>query len=297
MIILEKNLRYEETTDTYYVTFRFNNKSNMKAFPTLEDARKYRDDVNAEKLKYKTAKTLEAIRNEENKLIEESREIYPYNMLSSLSKISWYKDTEDYIESVADNVDYWNTLMESCLTPRECKACWLYYSDMNTLDKVGKELGITRERVRQIIQKSLRRLLLKVKHIVYDKEKESENERKNCEFKMLYEQRQELINALIKNGYLEEEKLKEAFEIVDEVKDVKDFNEVSIEELDLSNRASNCLKRHRIRTIGELLELDKEGVGLYAEIIRYRNMGKKSALEIVKNLNDYLEKNGGRENV
>ncbi|MGB9847148.1 MAG: DNA-directed RNA polymerase subunit alpha [Desulfotomaculales bacterium] len=56
--------------------------------------------------------------------------------------------------------------------------------------------------------------------------------------------------------------------------------EMSIEELDLSVRSYNCLKRAGINTVEELIQRNEE------EMMKVRNLGKKSLEEVVKKLNE-----------
>lgn len=60
-----------------------------------------------------------------------------------------------------------------------------------------------------------------------------------------------------------------------------------IEDLDLSVRAFNCLKRANINTVGELLQLNQE------EMMKVRNLGKKSLEEVIQKLESlgYLVRN------
>lgn len=53
---------------------------------------------------------------------------------------------------------------------------------------------------------------------------------------------------------------------------------LTIEELDLSVRSYNCLKRANIQTVGDLIEMTEE------KMMKVRNMGKKSLDEISKKL-------------
>jgi len=55
---------------------------------------------------------------------------------------------------------------------------------------------------------------------------------------------------------------------------------MSIEDLDLSMRSYNCLKRAGINTVSELLQRNEE------EMIKVRNLGKKSLEEVVKKLSE-----------
>ena len=47
-----------------------------------------------------------------------------------------------------------------------------------------------------------------------------------------------------------------------------------IEELDLSVRSYNCLKRHGISTVEELIEMTED------DLMKVRNLGKKSLKEV-----------------
>ncbi|HDZ24236.1 MAG TPA: DNA-directed RNA polymerase subunit alpha [Desulfobacteraceae bacterium] len=60
----------------------------------------------------------------------------------------------------------------------------------------------------------------------------------------------------------------------DDNTDLKNILSKSVEELELSVRAANCLKNAGIKTIGELVQKSE------AEMLKYRNFGKKSLEEI-----------------
>lgn len=69
--------------------------------------------------------------------------------------------------------------------------------------------------------------------------------------------------------------------VVDEVKEETQqggYLDMTIEDLDLSVRAFNCLKRAGINTVGELLQNNHE------EIMKVRNLGKKSLEELEEKL-------------
>ncbi|MEG0457374.1 MAG: DNA-directed RNA polymerase subunit alpha C-terminal domain-containing protein, partial [Oscillospiraceae bacterium] len=55
--------------------------------------------------------------------------------------------------------------------------------------------------------------------------------------------------------------------------------EMTIEELELSVRSFNCLKRAGINTVGDLAQKTLE------EMLKVRNLGKKSLEEIINKLN------------
>ena len=58
-------------------------------------------------------------------------------------------------------------------------------------------------------------------------------------------------------------------------------NRTPIENLNLSVRAFNALKRHNIGTVDELLDVVKK-----EELLKIKNMGERTAVEIVKRLDE-----------
>lgn len=60
------------------------------------------------------------------------------------------------------------------------------------------------------------------------------------------------------------------------------YGDIEIENLDLSVRSYNVLKRAGINTIGQVLRLD------YDTVSRIRNMGRRSMEEIQDNVNDFV---------
>ena len=78
------------------------------------------------------------------------------------------------------------------------------------------------------------------------------------------------------------ERIKEIKMMNDEVEVAKQQTlSISIEDLDLSVRSYNCLKRNGIQTIQELTVMTK------IEVEKIKNLGKKSLREIQKKLTDY----------
>ena len=53
-----------------------------------------------------------------------------------------------------------------------------------------------------------------------------------------------------------------------------------IEELNISVRTYNCLRRHGVSTVGELSEMTKE------DLMRVRNLGRKNYDEVLEKLNN-----------
>ncbi|NCA93103.1 sigma-70 family RNA polymerase sigma factor [bacterium] len=147
------------------------------------------------------------------------------------------------------------------LSDRENRILWLRYSQNKTLEEVAKELNVTRERIRQIESKCLRRLrqpkyIAKVLAISESKHKA-------------------ILNA--KMATVEKEMTKRNGSLP------KSRCETSIEELDLSVRPYNCLRRAGISTIEQLQQVPEE------KLLRLRNLGRKSTEEIQSKLKEYME--------
>lgn len=141
--------------------------------------------------------------------------------------------------------------MVHILTEREFVVLQLRFDQRVTLEQAGMELGVTRERVRQLETKALRKLQIHISELWCVPMSEAvalrrENERLK---QLLADQKAELEEQVPQSAR-------------------------PIEELDLSVRSYNCLKRAGIRTFGDLCNQSEN------EVIQLRNLGKKSFLEI-----------------
>ncbi|MFT5170920.1 MAG: DNA-directed RNA polymerase subunit alpha [Candidatus Marinamargulisbacteria bacterium] len=89
-------------------------------------------------------------------------------------------------------------------------------------------------------------------------------------------ERLELFHKINEEPIVEEEAAEGS-----EEKDLESALELSIDDLELSARSSNCLKRAGIGTVGALVEKD------ISELIQIKNFGKKSADEINEKLSQF----------
>lgn len=77
--------------------------------------------------------------------------------------------------------------------------------------------------------------------------------------------------------HFDEEPMEEEEEVVDEeLEKLRELLSRSVEELELSVRSGNCLRRANIKTLGELVARTE------AEMLKYRNFGKQSLKEITE---------------
>ena len=140
------------------------------------------------------------------------------------------------------------------LTERERRVLDFRYKDGLTFEEIGKRFCVTRERIRQIHAKSLRKLrrpdrLNYLKHGVSGVvARKTENAREAA------------LASLPKPDKPED---------------------ITLEELELSVRSYNCLKRAGISTLHEIAEMS------FDDLCRVRNLGKKSVDEICAVLTNY----------
>lgn len=147
-----------------------------------------------------------------------------------------------------------NYALERTVSPRENKCIWERYIEEKSLKEIGAELGVTRELVRQIIAKGMRRV----------KSWNDKTQMLNMGLEWYIDN--EIFNAV--------EKEKKKYEI----EQTTPILNRQIEVLNLSTRTRNCLKRANINTVGELSKLTT------VELYKIRNMGKNSVNEIVEKL-------------
>lgn len=209
---------------------------------------------------------------------------YPYNLLDHVG----IEDLEGALLT-ADQCAGLEIALDT-LSEREAMAIRLYYGANGapkTLDKVGEEFGLTRERIRQFIASGVRKLRhpSRAKLIIYGKEayetliecKRREAEIATAKAKLAVYARDckqlEAFNTVI-------EKVNELRDAFMDIADIPENNEppesTTIDELELSVRSYNCLKRANISTVQELVDYHREH-----NIMHIRNLGANSFTEIV----------------
>jgi len=158
------------------------------------------------------------------------------------------------------------------LTEREKRVLELRYRDHKTLEETGRAFNVTRERIRQIEAKALRKLrhpgrlaqFACVPWREYQREiKKREEAERRC---AAAEQRLDwFLQHVDYKVVLDPNGDRPAARVVDLTTDV----------LDLSVRSFNCLARANIRTVGDILKIETED-----DMYKIRNLGRKSVEEI-----------------
>lgn len=198
-------------------------------------------------------------------------DIFPYNCIiaSSFGCDSGISAMLNYEESYNDDFDLsyrrispaeFDSIFKE-LTYREQTVLELRYRDSLTLDEIGNKMGLTRERIRQIEYKALRKINRDLIRFIRDVKPDIEKLMKeNAELKQYITQLQN-VSAQVAG-----------VETPESVKPL--LLDTPIEEFDLSVRTYNCLKRAQINTALDIVN--------YKDRFDYiRNLGKRSLEEII----------------
>ena len=206
---------------------------------------------------------------------------YPLNLIYAV-----FEDEAEEIIEKSDTISDFNGSVEyvlHTLSDRETKILKNRFIDLMTLEEVGKIFGVTRNRIREIEAKALRKLRHpnRIKYLRYGISGIIENIKSDYFNKFA-----DLENKLIELCKLNEEK---ADKVIDDVELRQKYASLRIEDMDLSVRSYTCLKRAGINNIKQLASLS------YEKLVRIRNLGRKSIEEIIEKLKEYgyeIQKNG-----
>lgn len=236
-----------ENGKSYYVTCSVNGTHYNKSFKTLPEAEEFLYN-----LQFFTTRELLN---------------YPDNLIN----IFFADDADADIIYIEEHFDENFTALLETLSLRESECIRLYFKEGYTLESVAKQLGVSRERIRQIISKGLRRLKhpAKIKYLRYGKEL---YELQNSVFKM----KEDLQNKI--NTIAERTAMPSLCSV-----QVQAVEFMPIDVLDLTVRSYNCLRRAGINTIGTLLLTSED------KLRTVRNLGRKSANEILTKLEPYRD--------
>ena len=218
----------------------------------MEEARnEYQKGYYTAKSKY--LKELNQVKYEHEHQIHDVNSVFPFNLMQDLME-----DSEFNLDYSARNI---KNVMQKKLTDREYTVLELRYGRRMTLEEVGKEFGVTRERIRQVEAKALRKLknpstMKSMSVVSYDEYQALKAENLKLNVKV------ERLEKTLGDNSVEAEK--------------NSVLDMPIEDLELSVRSCNCLKRYGLTTAGKVVEF----VDRYNSLAKIRNLGRKSAKEI-----------------
>lgn len=181
---------------------------------------------------------------------------YPENLLYDIFGGEWeYPRPADFDGSL----EY---VLHS-LTERERRILDFRYKDGLTFEEIGKHFCVTRERIRQIHAKSLRKLRRpdRLNYLKYG------------------------VSGVVAR---KTESAREAA-LASLPKPDNKPEDITLEELELSVRSYNCLKRAGMNTLRDVAEMT------FDELCHVRNLGKKSVDEICAVLTKYGIKLNGKK--
>ena len=207
----------------------------------------YHKGYNAAKTKYLAE--IRELRDKYEHQIKDINSVYPLNLINDI--YDEFDGDWDY------SVKQIKKVMHERLTDRELTVLELRNGRNMTLEDVGKEFGVTRERIRQVEQKAIRKLrhpanLKRMSVVPYEEYARLEAENQDLKTKLEYAEN----NALPAYGE-------------------KKIEDIRIEDLELSVRSFNCLRRVGIKTVGDIVNFNNA-----RGLERCRNLGRKSLLEI-----------------
>ena len=244
----------------------------------------------AEALGCTIADLAEGVTNIEDFTLEEDvTGRYPYNLAYAVFLPPWDRKSEEQISKAKQKVYsvYIPGLIEAMndLTDREQKVLELRYKHYLTLEQCGYRFNVTRERIRQVEAKALRKL--RIPYIskrwcldTMDKAREAQEKLSQLE----------LENIRLKS-YIESH-LTDSKIPCDNKRKEDSVSDISIDDLELSVRSFNCLKRAGINTIGDLDGFTVE------RFMKIRNLWRKSMEEVIARLKEYgIEIKSENENI
>ena len=215
---------------------------------------------------------------------------YPFDLVDAIFNEETIWDNDN------DRMDGLNHALET-LSEREQKVIYLRFQEFKTLEDVAKEFNVTRERIRQIEAHAIRKLRHPSRsyYITYGYEgclefkkvraKASELEKKEEELNEREEflaERERKLDETLKKYKPKFDAMNISIDMpIEKIHEAVQLS-VDIEEMDLSVRSYNCLRRSGIRTVGDLVKKCETDDNM--DLLRVRNLGRKSLTEVLEKL-------------
>ena len=171
----------------------------------------------------------------------------------------------------------------SALTDREREVLRMRYVDGLTYEATGKAYGVTRERIRQVESKALRKLRHpRVAQVIREGE-DAVRAHRMAKATLLEETAKlnEQVVEVRRHAALLREIMNSGTANSEAVKVVKKYAtnlDIDIIEMELSVRAYNCLKRAGFNRIADLVGVSR------GDLMKVRNLGARSTNEVIEKL-------------
>lgn len=206
--------------------------------------------------------------------------VYPYNLIPIINgendKTYLATDSNEGREEQREcySLEILEDVMANCLTERENKVLQMRYEWRMPLEEVGKEFGVTKERIRQIDAKAIRKLRFQYRKGAILCVSKAELRKAQNEAERYKEKAERLQDELDRIRNIAPEQREEA-------KKNSVLLEDPIDILDLSVRSYHGCIRAGIYTLGDLCGKT------YTEMTKVRNLGKNSMQEIESKMHEY----------
>lgn len=227
-------------------------------FKTLEEAQAYNEKCK----EYIRKQRLEFGKKPKIDVLE-----YPENLLKQIG-LTYDTPNIDFNEVLRRFDDNFSKV-SVILLPREKQILNERFNEFKTLEEIGKDLHITRERVRQLEYRALKKLEKKT-DIFLNRETKYDliatQEYIDIKEKMTYEIALQVIREY-------ESKHKVERELFD-----SEIDNLSIDNVCENVRQHHCLTRNNIKTIGDLKKHSVE------DLMKIRNLGRKSLTLLLREL-------------
>lgn len=258
----------------YLVKSKKENVQIQNSFATLEEARAFKQYfiISIAKIKLQKKQSMKEFNEDVEGYLE-----YPETLLLQLDITP--ELYENYYNEIVRNFEtnFEKAIENSNLTEKEVYCLKSYYKDLKVFESIGKSLNLTRARVGQIINKAIYKLKRSKELLIQGKDKfelisikEKEKIIKEFKEKISYD----FVLEWLSNHEITQELLNISNKILEANKSQNIEEYTTIEELELSQRSYNCLKRANIYNVRELISKTKE------DLLNIRNFGQKSIKEI-----------------
>lgn len=252
-------------------------------FDTLEEARNFKmyyiDCISKVRLQKK--QSVQEF-NSENVHLE-----YPETLLNEIGILP--NDNDNYYDEIIPNFEKNFEKVSEHLNYKEKTFLLDYYKNLKTLDEIGVSYGLTRERVRHVLLRTIRKLKFnKYKEILIQGRDKFDMISMEEKEKIIQEFKDNISLDLYKEWLTKQDSdiLKMIADYISLlIKKLRPAQKIGIEELNLSVRTYNCLKRSLINTLEDLYGKSDH------QLMSIRNLGRKSYIELKEKLEKFRNGN------
>lgn len=221
---------------------------------------------------------------------------YPQNLVDAVNGFDEAKEPEpmDVACALGELGTVACAMLAAHLTEREQKVIEYRYAQGLSLVDTGKKFNVTRERIRQVEAKAIRKLRRREARQILCKGVYSWM---NDQIDVFAEQKARAMLEQYKAEFIDQwaKDHQEPSPLTEEERNMRTY-ETPVEYADLSVRAYNCLKRAGLNTVGDVVNEARKGFYWWQKC---RNLGKKSYEEICRKFGERfginLESVGGMQ--